>query len=378
MNDLFANDPGTPHLGRPWVDGFRINDVSNGQCRENDRQNAGDLISLGGLMFRIPGTFFVFAVASKVHGIGDIADFAKGCHDQRNEQGNVVFKTLHQRRFFAQLDTAHHHTVPDIEKVIGDIRNGTIGQGDDRTDFIMQTALVQPGSKFRGGRRKRKCDDRGKGSCTLGPDDKLIPEPFFGNIQLSGSRSPQNMLNTDVVKTGIGAHKEKHDAADQGDRDKGEYKHKDDASPAIYLASERKPNALFVISSFTSIRAVADNLVGPLKYLLKDRLSSKDYIKKVTCPILFIHGQSDPLIPFKETILLKELCDCPFEVFLPEEMTHNDFDLEDDIVDPINKFIKRNCLVDIELNDFKKYENEINQLYNMPEDIESYIKKNSK
>ena len=149
-------------------------------------------------------------------------------------------------------------------------------------------------------------------------------------------------------------------------------------SPAIYLASERKPNALFVISSFTSIRAVADNLVGPLKYLLKDRLSSKDYIKKVTCPILFIHGQSDPLIPFKETILLKELCDCPFEVFLPEEMTHNDFDLEDDIVDPINKFIKRNCLVDIELNDFKKYENEINQLYNMPEDIESYIKKNSK
>ena len=43
-------------------------------------------------------------------------------------------------------------------------------------------------------------------------------------------------------------------------------------SPAIYLASVRKPNALFVISAFTSIRAVADNLVGPLKYLLKERL----------------------------------------------------------------------------------------------------------
>lgn len=42
-------------------------------------------------------------------------------------------------------------------------------------------------------------------------------------------------------------------------------------SPAIYLASKRKPNALCVISSFTSIRAVANNLVGPLKYLLKDR-----------------------------------------------------------------------------------------------------------
>ena len=149
-------------------------------------------------------------------------------------------------------------------------------------------------------------------------------------------------------------------------------------SPAIYLASVRKPNALFVVSSFTSIRAVASNLVGPLKYLLKERLSSKDYIKKVTCPVLFIHGQSDPLIPFKETILLKERCDCPYEVFLPEDMTHNDFDLDDDIVEPINKFIRRNCAVDSQPNNFKEKESEIEQLYIMPEDIESYVNKNIK
>ena len=149
-------------------------------------------------------------------------------------------------------------------------------------------------------------------------------------------------------------------------------------SPAIYLASVRKPNALFVVSSFTSIRAVANNLVGTLKYLLKERLSSKDYIKNVTCPVLFIHGQSDPLIPFKETILLKERCDCPYEVLLPEDMTHNDFDLDDDIVEPINKFIRRNCVVDSQQNNFKEKESEIEQLYKMPEDIESYVNKNIK
>ena len=147
-------------------------------------------------------------------------------------------------------------------------------------------------------------------------------------------------------------------------------------SPAIYLSSIRKPNALFVVSSFTSIRAVADNLVGPLKYLLKDRLTSKDYIKNVTCPILFIHGQSDPLIPFKETLLLKEKCNCPFEILLPEEMTHNDFDLDEDIIEPIYKFIKKNCIVDEEKNDFKKIENEIQELYKMPIKVESFIMKN--
>ena len=149
-------------------------------------------------------------------------------------------------------------------------------------------------------------------------------------------------------------------------------------SPAIYLASVRKPNALFVISAFTSIRAVADNIVGPLKYFLKERLSSKDYIKNVTCPILFVHGQSDPLIPFKETILLKEKCDCPFEVLLPEDMTHNDFDLDEDIIDPINKFIKRNCVVDNEKNQFHIFENEINKLYEMPDNIKTYINKHLK
>ena len=144
-------------------------------------------------------------------------------------------------------------------------------------------------------------------------------------------------------------------------------------SPAIYLASKRKPNALFIISSFTSIRAVADNLVGPLKYLLKERFNSKEYIQNVTCPILFIHGQSDPLIPYKETILLKESCKCPHEVILPEEMTHNDFDLEEDIINPISSFIKKHCIIDTAENNLKNIGEEINKLKEIPIEIKNYI-----
>jgi predicted peptidase len=148
------------------------------------------------------------------------------------------------------------------------------------------------------------------------------------------------------------------------------------SSPAIYLASKRKPNALFVISSFTSIRAVADNLVGPLKYLLKERFISKEYITKVTCPILFVHGQSDPLIPYKETVALKDIFNRDYEMILPKEMTHNDFDLEEDIINPINSFIKKKCKVNTEENNLKNIEEDINKLKEIPEEIKKYIDAN--
>ena len=143
-------------------------------------------------------------------------------------------------------------------------------------------------------------------------------------------------------------------------------------SPAIYLASVRKPNALITISAFTSIKAVAENLVGLLKIFVKERMTSVDYIKKVTCPIIFIHGQKDPLIPFKETILLKDNCDCPFEVILPLDMTHNDFDIDEDIIDPINIFIKKNCKIDNEKNNFDENE-EIKKISKIPASIKNII-----
>jgi fermentation-respiration switch protein FrsA (DUF1100 family) len=149
-------------------------------------------------------------------------------------------------------------------------------------------------------------------------------------------------------------------------------------SPAIYLASVRKPNALFIVSSFTSIRAVAGNLVGPLKYLLKQRFTSEEYIKSVTCPIFFVHGKSDPLIPYTETISLTKICKSKYELSTPPHMTHNDFYLYEDIIEPIQKFIENNCTIDdgkINSDDIKS---DIDKLNKMPEEIELYIKEKEK
>ena len=142
-------------------------------------------------------------------------------------------------------------------------------------------------------------------------------------------------------------------------------------SPAIYLASKRKPCALFVVSAFTTIRAVANNIVGFLKVLLNERFKSIEYIKGVTCPIMFIHGQKDPLIPFTETELLKEACDCPKEVLYPENMTHNDYDLLEDIIEPIYLFINKHC--DIEDKEPDKIATINDEVFVISEDIKKKI-----
>jgi hypothetical protein len=113
-------------------------------------------------------------------------------------------------------------------------------------------------------------------------------------------------------------------------------------SPGLYLCGQRKPAGLIMMSPFTSIRAVAENLVGNvLKFLVGERFQNIEYIKDVSCPILFIHGQLDTLVPFEQTIQLKNNCMCPYEVVLPEDMTHNEFDYELDLIFPLKDFLRR-------------------------------------
>ena len=54
-------------------------------------------------------------------------------------------------------------------------------------------------------------------------------------------------------------------------------------------------------------------------------------------------------------------------------MTHNDFDLEEDIINPISLFIKKRCLIDTAENNLKNIGEEINKLKEIPTDIKSYI-----
>lgn len=116
--------------------------------------------------------------------------------------------------------------------------------------------------------------------------------------------------------------------------------------PAIHLASRRSPSALFVVSAFSSIVEVAKNIAGILGNLVYNAFPSLENINKIKCPILFIHGMKDPLIPVEETVKLKNSCTCPVEVLLPPHMTHNDFYFIIDIAEPIQKFKQKHCVIE--------------------------------
>lgn len=118
------------------------------------------------------------------------------------------------------------------------------------------------------------------------------------------------------------------------------------SAPAIYLASQKKIAGLFLVSAFTTVKAIAKNMIGFLSFLVKERFTSINYIQNVECPIYFIHGKSDSLIPYTETVKLFENCSYKEKngASYPPHMTHNDFSLKKDILEPIKTFIQKQNL----------------------------------
>lgn len=120
------------------------------------------------------------------------------------------------------------------------------------------------------------------------------------------------------------------------------------SGPATYLASiNTNIGGLILISPFTSLKDAVRTLLGKLPALIvKDRFVNKQAILKVKCPILFIHGQADTLIPCNHSQQLFSLCSsASTKLVMPQAMTHNTFgDLYTDLLTPIKDFLVHNNL----------------------------------
>ncbi len=93
-------------------------------------------------------------------------------------------------------------------------------------------------------------------------------------------------------------------------------------------------------------------------------------MKEITCPLLFVHGQKDNLIPFEQTIQLKEACHCPYEVVLPEEMDHNLIDYELDMIIPMkNFFLRHTAYKEADISDVEIYP----EYFDTPKIVIEYI-----
>ncbi|MEK6799899.1 MAG: alpha/beta hydrolase [Planctomycetota bacterium] len=94
---------------------------------------------------------------------------------------------------------------------------------------------------------------------------------------------------------------------------------------AIDLASRRRPAALVVESSFTSLVDVGKFQYPflPVAWILRDRFESIDKIGRVDCPKLFLHGQSDDLIPLSMAQALFDAASPP-KLFVETPGDHNE------------------------------------------------------
>lgn len=117
------------------------------------------------------------------------------------------------------------------------------------------------------------------------------------------------------------------------------------SGPASYLASQKSAYSLLLMSPYTSIKDVAKSLFGKLGFLVTplvyERFRNIDAIKEAKCPVFFLHGMKDKLIPHTHTLELNNHCPSVSFLQLPAEMDHNVFDYEEDLVKPFKAFLKK-------------------------------------
>jgi len=95
---------------------------------------------------------------------------------------------------------------------------------------------------------------------------------------------------------------------------------------AVHLASSFPVGGLLLVNAFTSLRAVATHLMGTslAAWAFCDSYVNALAITNVTCPVLFIHGAHDKLVPAEQSMHLFNICRASKKmIVMPEKMEHN-------------------------------------------------------
>jgi|LauGreDrversion4_2_1035121.scaffolds.fasta_scaffold73939_1 hypothetical protein len=117
------------------------------------------------------------------------------------------------------------------------------------------------------------------------------------------------------------------------------------SGPASHLSSIKNAYSLLLMSPYTSIKDVSKSLFGKMSFLVTpfviERFRNIDSIKSSRCPVFFLHGLKDKLIPHSHTLELNNHCPSISYLQLPENMDHNNFDFDEDLIKPFKAFLKK-------------------------------------
>mmetsp|Transcript_96441 Transcript_96441/g.132796 ORF Transcript_96441/g.132796 Transcript_96441/m.132796 type:complete len:129 (+) Transcript_96441:109-495(+) len=116
------------------------------------------------------------------------------------------------------------------------------------------------------------------------------------------------------------------------------------SGPAAYLSAKKRAHSMLLISPYTSIKDASKSTFGWAKFLsviVTDMFRNIDQVSKCKCPVFFLHGRKDTMIPVQHSIDLHKVCPMFSEVKIPELMNHNDFKFVDDLITPFISFLKK-------------------------------------
>jgi abhydrolase domain-containing protein 17 len=75
--------------------------------------------------------------------------------------------------------------------------------------------------------------------------------------------------------------------------------------------------------------------------MVKKHFDNEANMNNVKSPTFFVHGKADTLIPCAHSQALFEICKHEHKAYnFPQDMTHNDFNYDSDIIEPLVNFIK--------------------------------------
>jgi fermentation-respiration switch protein FrsA (DUF1100 family) len=116
------------------------------------------------------------------------------------------------------------------------------------------------------------------------------------------------------------------------------------SGPACALASTKPIKGLILFSAYKSVKLAAKALVGDfLGIFVKERFENIKAIENMSCPTYLIHGKADNVIPCYHSIDLFNKSNAEYKkLHTPEDMTHNDFRMEDDLIVPVLEFLEDN------------------------------------
>ncbi len=97
------------------------------------------------------------------------------------------------------------------------------------------------------------------------------------------------------------------------------------AAVAAYLASQQRPAALIIESGFVSVPELAAQIYPwlPVRWMARFKYPIREYLDKVSLPVLIVHSRDDEIIPYAQGTSLFEGAHEP-KHFLELRGGHND------------------------------------------------------